>query len=1009
MLNSTGRGRLLLWMFVISGFSGLIYQSIWTQYLGLFLGHSSHAQSLVLMLFMGGMALGAWLVSRRSERLRRPLLAYASIELVIGLAGLLFDPIYRHLTHWAYEVGFPIATNLGMTTGLRWSLATVMVLPQCILLGATFPLMSAGFMRLQPASEGRVLSSLYFANSIGAAIGALAATYLLLPAIGLPGAMLTAGLLNVMVAVLVYPLGKLDGSQYALKSTRQENVEVGKIGLVLIVAALTGLTSFVYEIVWVRMLSLAVGSTLHTFELMLAAFIAGIAFGGLWLRSRADRLASPLLAAGWVQILMGLAALGSLFVYLNSFEWVGWLLKTLTQTSEGYLAFNVASGLIAMVVMFPAAFFAGMTLPLLTLALLRSGAGERAVGWVYAVNTLGAILGVLLAVHLLMPWLGVKFALWSAAAVDLLLGLFLLTAARGAPSHSQSRRLVLACIFCIGVLVAGSLVRFDPLVLASSVFRNGRTTLTDAKMLYYRDGKTATVAVYESTGDAVSRSIATNGKVDAGVTMAPGKAPSPDEYTMALLASLPLSMRPSFDRVGVIGFGSGMSTHTLLGSDKVGRVDTVEIEPYMIEGARNFESRVQRAFHDPRSHIVVDDAKSYFAASNARYDLIVSEPSNPWMGGTASLFTEEFYSFVPRHLKPNGLFVQWVQLYEIDPALVSSILRAMLGHFEDVQAYGGGSGDLILIASPRGRVPPLEGYAFQQPALASELKRLGYMRVRDLQDGFLTGRRGLEVFAAINPAPVNSDFFPYLQLNAPATRFKHERVTDFADIQLAPWPIAGLLGAPPPRRLSDPLAAIARLDDFAKKLHVARELHSMLTSEHPTTQLLASGEDALQADTLRAWGASCQLDLVPERSVGMILSLAKETVPFLDPEANAQLWVAPSWLKCTPKDGRILDALAFAAAAARNDPAQVLRAGQELLDGPAGEIITTNIAASHYVWGAIQTALVASEQPKLAAEWQRLYGSRLPPQVVENNVIRFVSAMAMVPPNERLIGKPSDN
>lgn len=998
------RSRALLWAFVISGFSGLIYQSIWTQYLGLFLGHSSHAQSLVLMLFMGGMALGAWLVSRRSERLQRPLLAYAAIELTIGLAGMWFDPLYHHLTRWAYESGFPMAAAANSTGALRWSLAIVMVLPQCVLLGATFPLMSAGFMRLQPAGEGRVLAGLYFANSIGAAFGALVATYLLLPGIGLPGAMFTAGLLNIAVAVSVYPVSKAEIGAVSLKSSPAAAAGSASLSLVLVVAGLTGLTSFVYEITWVRMLSLALGSTLHTFELMLAAFIAGIAFGGLWLRNRADGLASVLGTAAWVQIWMGLAALASLFVYSHSFEWVSWFVRALTQTSEGYLSFNVASGVIALVVMFPAAFFAGMTLPLLTLSLLRAGAGERAIGRVYAVNTLGAIAGVLLTVHLLMPSLGVKLALWLAAAVDLVLGVMLLAITRPSTSGPRMVRVVPAAALCAAALASALLVRFDPLMLASSVFRHGQATLDGAKMRYYRDGKTATVAVYEKEREgAVTRSIATNGKVDAGVMMTPGAVPAADEYTMALLASLPLSMRPSFDRVGVIGFGSGMSTHTLLGSSKVGRVDTVEIEPFMIEGAREFEGRVSRAFEDSRSHIVLDDAKAYFAASSARYDLIISEPSNPWMGGAASLFTDEFYAFVPRHLAENGLFVQWVQLYEINPELISSILRAMLGHFEDVQAYSGSSGDLILVASPKGRVPALNNYALQEAVLSGELARLGFSSVHDLQDSFVMGRRGLEVYAAINPAQANSDFYPFLQLNAPAARFKHEVVRDFDNVRTAPWPISQALGAGQVRTLDMPLAGRTRPSEYDLKLRAARELYVMLDGAGARPQIHANGVDVVQADALRGLGMDCQLDVVPERSVQLMLSLARETMPFLDTKANMRLWGDQSWIQCPPQDLAVRDALVFLQAASEGDPSKVLAAGQVLMDGPASQMLRNDTRASHYVWGAMQTALVTLGESGLARDLQRRYRPVLPAGVRENRMIRFVSALAVVPPGERLI------
>ena len=606
-LNPT---TLLLWVFVLSGFSGLIYQSIWTQYLGLFLGHSSYAQSLVLILFMGGMAGGAWLASRRTEMLERPLLAYAVIEVCIGALGMGFDFVYVSSTNFTYQNLFPILGPEGVAI-VRWALSVTLVLPACILLGATFPLISAGFLRLQPKAGGRVLASLYFTNSIGAATGALAATYFLLPRIGLPGTVMTAGLINILVAILVYPLSK--SPRAALRSDAKDSNTGGtRWHLIVAVAALTGATSFIYEIVWIRMLSLAVGTTLHAFELMLAAFISGIAFGGLWLRDRADRLRSPLNAAGWVQIFMGLAALASLFIYANAFEWVGWLMRALSRSSDGYIAYNISTAALAVAVMFPAAFFAGMTLPLLTLALLRSGGGERSIGRVYAANTLGAILGVLLALHVLMPLLGVKWAIWLAAAADLGLGLLLL-ARTPATSRAGSRWMVPATVIAsCSFLALFSFVRYDPLMLASSVFRTGATALrSDVEMLYYKDSKTASIAVYES-GPPQSRaySIATNGKVDAGLAKSYESQPRPDEYTMALLAALPLAIKNNVADAGVIGFGSGMTTHFLLGSTRVRQVDTVEIEPAMIEGAEYFKDRVFRAFDDPRSNIIIDDAKA---------------------------------------------------------------------------------------------------------------------------------------------------------------------------------------------------------------------------------------------------------------------------------------------------------------------------------------------------------------------------------------------------------------
>lgn len=963
--------RLDLWLlctFVLSGFAGLVYQSIWTQYLGLFLGHSAYAQTLVLMLFMGGMAVGAWWASRRSTALRAPLLAYAVVELVIGLLGLVFDGAFRGATGLAYEYLLPGLQGQG-ATALRWGVATVLVLPQCILLGATFPLMSAGYMRTQPQAQGQVLAGLYFSNSIGAAIGALASTYLLLPALGLPGTVRVAGGLNLLVAALVFTLARAAvGLRIPLSAPAppdQPHRVRRPVMAVLCIALLTGATSFVYEITWVRMLSLALGTTLHSFELMLAAFIAGIAFGGLWLRHRADRMADPLRVAGWVQVLMGLAALASMFVYAQAFEWVGWLMKVIVRSADGYGLYTVASAVISVAVMFPAAFFAGMTLPLLTLALLRQGHGERAIGQVYAFNTVGAIVGVLAAVHLLMPLLGLKYALLAAAVVDIGLGVWLLwpvrqTAARaGPPGQGAPTRVgaqVAVGLGVAGILASVLLVRFDPLVLSSSVYRHGGARLQDsAQMLFFRDGQTATVSVFESDrGSGPVRSIATNGKVDAGMMVSLAQTPSGDESTMVLLGALPLALGHGFERVGVIGFGSGLTTHTLLGDARVGRVDTVEIEPAMVEGARLFGGRVARAYDDPRSHIVIDDAKAHFAGSGQRYDLIVSEPSNPWVGGTASLFSDEFYAFVPRQLNEDGVFVQWLQLYEITPELVASVLDGLLAHFSDARAYLANEVDLIIVATPNGRLPELNGGIFQQPALRDELARIGVRGVDDLRDTFAMGDAALRAYSPLYPSPRHSDYHPVLTLEAPVARFRQAFVDDVESITTAPWPLARTWGGSEPRASADlpPGEAVQLSLQVLQYRTAARELAGRLQQGDA---LPGSGDLAL-ADALRTLAARCELEVTPVDSAGLVFSLAGSTIPFLAPEARRALWVAPAWQGCALPPGTVSDAMAVAAAAATDDHAQVLAAGQRLLAGPDSAALLADPRAGYYLFGAMQHA-----------------------------------------------------
>ncbi|AVO41342.1 fused MFS/spermidine synthase [Simplicispira suum] len=768
----------LLAIFVLSGFAGLIYQSIWSHYLGLFLGHAAYAQALVLAIFMGGMATGAAWIAHAGQRWRNLVRGYALIEAAIGVLGLLFHWIFTGVAAFSYDWLIPALGSPWAVDIARWGIAALLIFPQTILLGMTFPLMSGGLIRRFPGREGSLLGGLYFTNSIGAAIGALAAVFILLPWVGLPGAMVAAGILNFLVAALAWWLAREPepvpvAPTEAKAAPEQRLLQNPLLRLVLFGTALSGAASFAYEIVWIRMLSMAVGSTMHAFELMLASFIAGIALGGLWVRNHADRTESPLRLVGWMQVGMGVAALVSLGVYANAFSWVGWLMGSLAKSDGGYALFNLGTATIAIAIMLPAAFFAGTTLPLFTVTLLREGLGERAIGRVYAWNTLGSIVGVFAAIHLLIPTLGLKLTLCVAAVLDIGIGLFLLRLQINS-RHSMIRFAVAAGISAVALMVAVR-IPYDPMKLASGVFRYGDSEIDAGtqKVVYYRDGKTSSVAVI--AGFDGSANISTNGKPDAGIMVKDGGWPTSDEPTMTLAAALPLTMLDKPAHVGVIGFGSGMTTHTLLGDPRVKQVDTVEIEPAMVEGARLFGDRVGRAYTDPRSRIVIDDAKAFFAANPTKYDIVISEPSNPWISGVGTLFSKEFYQFVPTYLNENGLFVQWVQLYEINEELIGSIFNAMSPHFEDYAAWMTNGSDMLIVASPKGKLPKSDlNRLFQNPGpLKAELARLGITTQEILDFRKIADARMLRGIARLyNQLPPNSDYFPILGLYAPKSRYQ---------------------------------------------------------------------------------------------------------------------------------------------------------------------------------------------------------------------------------------------
>ena len=449
--------------------------------------------------------------------------------------------------------------------------------------------------------------------------------------------------------------------------------EVAELALFLCsdaAAFITGAASFIYEIAWIRMLSLVLGASFQAFELMLSAFITGLALGGLWVRKRIDRFQNPLRFGGFVQVAMGLAALATIPVYHVSYDWMEWALAVLKRDDDAYPLFNLFCHAIAFAVMLPATFFAGMTLPLFTYALLKSGHGERSIGQVYAANTLGAIAGVVLAVHVLMPAMGVKVTLVLGAALDILLGAWLLRL-----SEARRQRIEAFAAMIAGLLAASLTARaeiLDPQRLSSGVFRYGKAVHPNRPVNFYVDGKTASIAVYSSPGGIVT--ITSNGKPDASIRFDPAMPPLEDEYTMTILAALPLLMKPDARTFANIGFGSGLSAEVVLSHSGPRRLDTIEIEPAMVAGARAFFPRVVRPYRDERSRLYIEDAKSYFARHGRKYDVILSEPSNPWVNGVATLFTTEFYRDTKRYLAPGGLFVQWIQHYEFDDRLLGSVL-----------------------------------------------------------------------------------------------------------------------------------------------------------------------------------------------------------------------------------------------------------------------------------------------------------------------------------------------
>jgi spermidine synthase len=946
-------------LFTVSGFAGLIYESVWTHYLKLFLGHAAYAQSLVLVVFMGGMAAGAAYCGRRSATLANPLARYALVEALVGLAALAFHPVFVGVTDWSYESLLPGLGNEWLALGAKLAVSCLLILPQSVLLGMTFPLMSAGLARAQRHAAGESIAMLYFTNSLGAAAGVLASGFALIAWGGLPGTLQTAGVLNLLIALVVWVLAR-----------PQQHPALAKIPgaaadarLLLAIAFFTGLASFIYEISWIRMLSLVLGASTHSFELMLATFIFGLALGGLAVRRHVDAAREPTQLLAWVQVAMGLAALATLPVYDWTFLLMEWLLKGLARTEAGYLLFNVSGAAIAALVMLPATFCAGMTLPLITGALLRRGAGEAAIGQVYAANTLGAIAGVLVAVHAGLPLLGLKGTLILGAAVDVALGLVLL--------RFLERPVRYAAAACAGLFLAVGLgVELDVHKMTAGVFRHGELqSSSEATILFNKDGKTATVHLVKY---ADATSLRTNGKSDGSINMNAAGERGTDEITMVLTAALPLALKPDAKSAAVIGIGTGLTTHTLLQSLAIERVETVEIESAMAEASRGFMPRNSGAFADPRGTILIDDAKSYFSTRNRRYDLIISEPSNPWVSGVSSLFTREFYRRIRKHLDAGGLLVQWIQLYEMDAALVATVLGALGAEFPHYAVFAPSDYDLLIMAAERPLPLPPQARVFEHPGVAKELWTVHVLSAGDLDARYLGSRATLEPLFASYGMPPNSDYAPVLDLNAARQRFMEKSAGDVVELLNAELPLLELLEPERSRRAVNPLFKGAYAFDRVENTRLAWYARDFLLRARPPVPESVPKELQKDLELVKLRLIECRDPRELDVWLLSAIRVAKALNPYLAPDDVGAVWArimgSPCYRQLEDFQRRWL--ALFQAVGARNAPrmaelATPLVASSEPLIADARE----------YVLLAALAGYVASGDKVKALELWKAYGA----------------------------------
>ena len=756
--------------YTCSGLAGLVYEVTWTRLLTLHLGHTTAAGSAVVGAFLLGLAGGATIMGQRARTLSpaAALRTYAGLELGVGVVAVLLPlalGALGPLLVWAYDDAAPGL----LFPVIRVVLAVLLVMTPAIALGATFPLAVRWFASGAP-DRARRSGVLYAANTLGAAAGALLAGFVLIPALGVWRTTLCGVAAGVVSATLALTAARLSASRAEDGDVADEDAgtlpaaapDTARLRLAAGVLGLSGLAALLHELAWTRVLALSIGPTTYAFAAALAAVIAGSAAGawiGTWV---VRRLREP--AAALAFALAG-AAIAAAVTYALAGRQVPLYVATALATGGATDAWIARGALITAALVVPTALCLGLAFPLaLAMAGARRDDATGRFSAIYALNTAGSVAGSLAAGFLTIPNFGLQVTLQIAcgclllatAAVVLRGGLRERTRTAAGTAAVAAAAVVLSAPPWDRALMASGAYLYAPFVPPDLPLE---PMLKAGRLRYYADGAAATVSVKTLTG---TTTLTVDGKTDA--------SNRGDMLTQALVAHVPLLLHAAPARVAVVGLGSGVTAGAAL-THPVTAVDVIELSPEVVEASRFFETENRRALADPRTRLIVGDGRSHLRLSRQTYDVIISEPSNPWIAGVAALFTREYFAEAKARLAPGGVFCQWANAYNIGDADLRAIAATFLAEFPGASALLVGEYDVLLVGvapgGPSGGAVPWDVLArgLARDAAAADLVRYGARSPFALLSLVVAGPDELATFAG-GAAALDDDRLP-LEFSAP--------------------------------------------------------------------------------------------------------------------------------------------------------------------------------------------------------------------------------------------------
>ena len=763
-------------LFIASGATALVYQVTWFRNLSLIFGTSFEATSIVLAAFMAGLSLGGFTGGRLSTRIARPLRVYGILEWGIAGAALVLPALLRGIDGLYVATVMDSETSGVLLTLARSTIAFVVLVVPTFLMGATLPLLTRALVHDESQFAGRV-AWLYGSNTLGAVIGALAAGFVLMPALGVWRSQLCAVALNLAIGAVAFavdrrPVPAASAAEDVPASGGASASAAAPDALALRLAfagtALSGMCSLALEVMWTRALAISVGSTVYSFTVMLAAFLSGIWIGS-WLHALFPlRRVHESIQFGTALLLAGIASLATslliphlpeLAVRLN-FD----LYRDLGRIRPG------TTLLLAFGVMLVPCVFIGAAFPLANRARARLVEGfGRPVGDTLGLNTLGAIVGSLGAGFVLIPFLGLQQGMLLASALYLSYGAIVVAALFVA--LRPSTRWVTAAVTAVFVLCALALprvVRPWELDRFGTYLNNQLRRYVNARgdfdfasgtrnmtLQYYRQGRVATIAVAEEEGE---RSLSVNGKIVASDMRE-------DMQTQLMLGHIPVLMHPDPKTVLVVGMGTGVTLGAVAAHEELEEITLAEIEPAVLDATRLFSAANGDPLDDPRLRVHLEDGRNFLKTTAERFDVITADPIHPWTRGSGYLFTREYYTLAASRLGENGVMCQWLPVGEFSLADFQSIVASFAEIFPHTMLWHNRSVALIGSHAPlRVDFENLER-RLEQPRVARQLAGVGLDDVYSLVADLVLADAHVRAF--VDGAIINTDDNLYLEFSSP--------------------------------------------------------------------------------------------------------------------------------------------------------------------------------------------------------------------------------------------------